>query len=164
MALSCWVGLERLNETYWLDQCDLPSDPVERMIQLKQWHANRLSSLERSFSYVLCRRYIVAIGTLGASDHSVPSQYRPGMTRSSFRYQPRLISNPRRSAKHHSKPRSNQRHSPTLSIGRILFRAIQDSSTRYRALLQRSILDFLNAISSSSVTNLRRTVCSCSPY
>lgn len=62
----CWVSLERLNGTRWLDQCDLSGTAKEKLEKLRVWHHRRLGISQRALAYLLCRRWNVAIGTVSA--------------------------------------------------------------------------------------------------
>lgn len=71
------VGLEKINHTRWIDQCQLPGNAEEKMAQLQDWHKKRLGIMQRVAMYLLCRQFFIGIGTLGVGlpfIHSLPTR------------------------------------------------------------------------------------------
>lgn len=60
----CWVALETVNKRQFLDQLTLPTNAVQTMTTLKDWHEARTNMFERLAQYVLCKQQYVGIGCL----------------------------------------------------------------------------------------------------
>lgn len=59
------VALEKVNHTFYLDQCSLPGSAGEKVKGLKAWHTANQSNWQGFAAYVLCKKQYIAVGTLG---------------------------------------------------------------------------------------------------
>jgi hypothetical protein len=62
-----FVAFETLNHKYFLEECDLPDRPRDKVLALQRWHRAAVGRRQLIAELFLCKKLCIKIGTLGVS-------------------------------------------------------------------------------------------------